>query len=180
MKKIVLLVIVALTATQINAQDLDLGIKAGANFSTFNDAKHLDNKTGLQAGIFLGVKFNDKFAIQPELLYSQQGASSKFGDFDLDYINVPIMLKYYLIGGLNVQAGPQFGFVINDKLPNPDNIESKLKANDFDFSAAVGLGLDLPFGLRADARYNFGITDISDDFDGKNGVFSVALGYSFL
>lgn len=180
MKKIVLLVIVAFTATQINAQDLDFGIKAGANFSTLNDAKDLDNKTGLQAGIFLGVKFNDNFAIQPEVLYSQQGADSDFGDFNLDYINVPVMLKYYLIGGLNVQVGPQFGFVINDDLPNADGIEEKLKTNDFDFSAAAGLGLDLPLGLRVDARYNFGITDISDDFKGKNGVFSVALGYSFL
>lgn len=177
MKKLILLVIVAFTATQINAQGIDLGIKAGANFSTFHDASGLDNKTGLLVGAFAAVKFNDKFAIQPEILYSQQGADSDLGDFDLDYINVPVMFKYKLIGPLNVQVGPQFGFLVNDDAPG---VEDQIKSKSFDLSGVAGLGLDLPLGLRVDARYNFGFTDVYDDIDGKNGAFSLAVGFSFL
>lgn len=182
MKKLILSAFILCFAFGAQAQEVDFGIKVGANFANINDAKNIDlsSKTGLTAGIFLGLKYN-KFAIQPEVLYSQQGGDSDFGGFDLDYINVPVMLKYYLIGNLlNIQAGPQFGFVVNDDFPSKDDAGDQIKANSFDFSAAVGAGLDLPFGLSVDARYNFGVTEISDQTGGKNGVFSIAVGYSFL
>lgn len=156
------------------AQSVDLGVKVGANFSNINDAKHMSNKTGLVAGAFVALGFNN-WAIQPEVLYSQQGAKTDIGDFDLDYVNIPVMFKYYIVGNfLNLQVGPQFGFLTHDSFK--DQVDNK----SFDFSGAAGAGLDLPFGLRVDARYNFGLTDISKDASGKNGVFSIALGYSFL
>lgn len=159
------------------SQGVDLGIKFGANYSTISDASGLDNKTGFHAGAFAALKFNDKVALQGELLYSQQGAKFSPGDFNLDYVNVPVIVKYYLVQGLNIQLGPQFGFLVNDKIPNLDDfydIES------MDFSAVMGMGYDLPFGLRIDGRYNLGLTDITNNKDGKNQVFSLALGYSFL
>lgn len=165
------------------SQEIDLGVKAGANFSTISDASSFSNKTGFQAGIFAGIKFTDKFGIQADMLYSQQGAEFKGGDFDLSYINVPVVIKYYLFQGLNLQAGPQFGFVVDDKITKVfGEISDKVKAEEFDFTAVVGAGYDFPFGVRLDARYNFGLTDVSkvDGFDGKNNVFSLALGYSFL
>ena len=99
-------------------------------------------------------------------------------------MNVPVVLKYYLVQGLNVQAGPQFGFIVDDKISVNvlGDITRKAKAEDFDVSGIVGAGYDFPFGVRLDARYNFGLTDVSKEngFEGKNQVFSVALGYSFL
>src|SRR5699024_4345130 len=125
MKKFILSAVIicfTLFSYQSKAQEIDLGVKVGANYANLSDASHVSNKTGLVAGAFLGLKFN-KVGIQPELLYSQQGADSDFGDFDLDYINIPIMIKYYLIGNfLNIQAGPQFGFVVNDDLPSASEI----------------------------------------------------------
>ena len=164
------------------SQGLDLGVKAGANFANITDASNFESKTGFLAGVFLGIKFNDKIAIQPELLYSQQGADFDFGEFDLSYVNVPVVLKYYLVQGLNIQVGPQFGFVVDDKI-SFDNIaegaEEAYDANSFDTSGVVGLGYDFPFGIRVDARYNFGLTEVSDN-GGKNSVVSLALGFSFL
>ena len=141
----------------------------------------LSAKTGFQAGIFAGIKFTDKVGIQADILYSQQGAEFDAGEFDLSYVNVPVVLKYYLVQGLNVQAGPQFGFIVDDKISVGvfDDIAEAEKA---DVSGVVGAGYDFPFGVRLDARYNFGLTDVSKDsgFEGKNQVFSIALGYSFL
>ncbi|HET8808650.1 MAG TPA: porin family protein [Flavobacteriaceae bacterium] len=161
-----------------SSQELDLGLKAGANFANINGADdfNYDSKTGFLAGAFFAVKFNDKFAIQPELLYSQQGADFDLGEFDLSYVNVPIILKYYLVKGLNIQVGPQFGFVVDDNL---GEIFDDFDNNDFDTSGVVGLGYDFPFGIRLDARYNFGLTEISDN-GGKNSVVSLAVGFSFL
>lgn len=120
-------------------------------------------------------------AIQPELLYSQQGAKFDAGDFDLTYVNVPIILKYYLIQGLNVQIGPQFGFVVKDDISEVfSGIGEGIESNDFDVAGAIGLGYDFPFGLRLDARYNYGFTDVMDGGEGKNSVVSLAVGFSFL
>jgi len=86
-------------------------------------------------------------------------------------------VKYYLIQGLNIQAGPQFGFVVGDKT------EDGYEYNKNDVSGIIGLGYDMPFGIRVDARYGMGFTEIlkgAAEDKGKNTVFSVALGYSFL
>ena len=180
MKKLIVAIVAIFMGTTAFSQEIDLGIKAGANFSNISDASGLSNKTGFQAGIFGGIKFTDKVGVQADLLYSQQGAKFKLGDFDLTYINLPIVVKYYLFQGLNLQAGPQFGFVVDDKISTA--IGDISKAEDFDLSGVIGAGYDFPFGIRLDARYNFGLTEVSktDGLDGKNSVFSVALGYSFL
>lgn len=177
MKNLKILCILLITAQMSYAQDIDFGVKLGANFASISDVSDASNKTGFVGGAFLNVKFS-KIGIQPELLYSQQGAKFDAFDFDLNYVNVPVMLKYYVFGGLNLQVGPQFGFLVDDNLS--DSVESGIEAESFDLSGAAGLGYDLPLGLRADARYIFGLTDIVDGEDGKNGVFTISLGYSFL
>src|SRR5690625_3614433 len=99
------------------SQGVDLGVKVGANFANIADASGLKNKSGLQAGIFGGVKFSNAVGIQADLLYSQQGAKGKKGgEYDLKNINVPVVLKYYLFRGLNLQAGPQFGFLVDGQI----------------------------------------------------------------
>ncbi|MEM0516740.1 porin family protein [Aequorivita flava] len=180
MKKLIVVALTLFIGTTAFSQELDLGIKAGANFANISDASSLSNKTGFQAGIFAGIKFTENVGIQADLLYSQQGAEFDAGEFDLTYVNVPVVLKYYLVKGLNIQAGPQFGFIVDDQIK--DVLGNIYDAEKSDVSGIVGAGYDFPFGIRVDARYNFGLSDVSKDLDGKNknNVFSVALGYSFL
>ena len=181
MKKLIVAVITLFIGTTAFSQEIDLGVKAGANFANVSDVDDLSSKTGVQAGIFAGIKFTDKVGIQADLLYSQQGAKFDAGEFDLSYVNVPVVLKYYLVQGLNVQAGPQFGFIVEDKI-SLDVFGDIADAEKADVSGIVGAGYDFPFGVRVDARYNFGFTDVSKDIDGtnRNNVISIALGYSFL
>jgi hypothetical protein len=182
MKKLIVAVITLFIGTTAFSQEIDLGVKAGVNFSKISDVDNLSNKTGFQAGVFAGIKFTDKVGIQADVLYSQQGAEFDFGKFDVNYVNIPIVLKYYLVQGLNVQAGPQFGFVLDDDIYDDSfgvhSVEGNAEKSDV--SAVVGAGYDFPFGIRVDARYNFGFTDVLKDEKSKNNVFSLALGYSFL
>lgn len=182
MKKLFIIAVILFVGNTAFSQSLDLGIKAGANFAKISDADGLSNRTGVQAGIFGGIKFTDNIGVQADILYSQQGAEFDFGKFDLDYVNVPIVLKYYLVQGLNIQAGPQFGFIVNDDIYTDSLGGESIKANakKSDVSGIVGAGYDFPFGIRVDARYNFGFTDVIENGEGKNSVFSIALGYSFL
>ena len=182
MKKITLIVFTFLVTATSFAQGIDLGIKAGANFATLTDVSDISSRTGLLIGAFATLKFTDKMALQGDILYSEQGANGEngFSDLKLDYITFPIVFKYYIVKRLNIQAGPQFGSVVNDSFNT--NLES------FDISGVVGVGIDLPFNLRVTGRYSFGLNDIGfSNFygngfttDAKNSVFSLTAGFSFL
>ena len=181
MKKIILGIFAVLLFGNVSAQGLDLGVKAGVNFANITDASGLSNRTGFVAGVFLGGKLNDNIGIQGELLYSQQGAEFELGDFNLDYVNVPILLKYYVKNGLNLQLGPQFGVIVNDEARTVvGEVIDDIATNDFDIAGVVGIGYDIPLGLRVSGRYQFGLSDVPEMGKGKNSVVTLALGYSFL
>ena len=198
MKKIALFVFMvgAFTASnKVNAQaQVALGLKGGLNFAKVDiENVSTDNRTGFHGGAFLLMKFS-KIGLQPEIVFSKQGSSFKFNSQDLesnyDYINIPIILKLYTVAGINIQIGPQFGFVANaeqDVLDISTNtvtkqdVKNQIKGSDI--SAALGIGWDIPFGLTLDARYNLGLSKINDSSgspESKNQVIQVSLGYKFL
>ena len=184
MKNLIVLVVTFFISTAMYSQELDFGIKLGSNFASISDAKQdSSTRTGIQAGIFGGVKFNDKVGINLDVLYSQQGADFNAGAFDLTYVNLPLVLKYFLVGGLHIQAGPQFGILIDDSLSEILDDDYK-EIVESEISGIIGVGYDLPFGLRIDGRYNFGLTDISksevENRGVKNSVFTIAVGFAFL
>ena len=181
MKKIILIAFLLISMASFSQSkecNCSIGIKAGMNFSSITDATELSNRTGYQFGFFAGVKFNDFIGIQADLLYSQQGADFDPEKIDLNYINIPVLFKYYVIRGLNLQAGPQFGFVVNDNIE--DVFGDIYEAEKFDLTGVVGVGFDLFTRIKLEARYNFGLTKIFDGEDGKNSVASLSIGYSFL
>ncbi|OAB78167.1 porin family protein [Cochleicola gelatinilyticus] len=181
MKKLFVLVFIFGAYLNSNAQGIEFGIKGGATFANISDAGDGSNKTGFLAGAFLGIKPTDVLVIQPEVLFSQQGAEFDAAKFDLSYVNVPVVVKYYLFRGLNIQAGPQFGFLISDDIDLAlADVESQIEAETFDLSAVAGVGFDFELGIRIDARYQLGLNDVVDGLEGKNSVFSIALGYNFL
>ncbi|MBX7125209.1 MAG: PorT family protein [Cyclobacteriaceae bacterium] len=172
-----------------------LGLKGGLNFSNLDVKQsagaNYNNRTGYHAAAFALIKFT-KIGIQPEIQFSRQGSKYTFNsqDFDanFDYINVPILLKLYTIGGLNLQAGPQVGFMSTAQLKSTvSGITSTQDVKDYskksDVSLAAGIGWDLPFGLTIDARYIFGLSKINDNVsipDTKNKTIQVSVGYKLI
>ena len=193
-KKFVIIILM-LTFSIVGAQgELRFGVKAGSNLSTFGGSKEGKSGTDARLSYHIGglveIPITDKISLQPELLYSKQGSASALvlwsGNYDhfLDYINVPILGKYYVISGLSGELGPVFGFLVNAERENgPGTIDVKDKFNNFDFAAAIGLSYRFPFGLFCGLRYNLGVVDINDDpnISGKsqNNVFQVSAGYTF-
>ena len=185
MKNFTLLVFALLLSTSSFSQGVDLGIKGGATFANLTGVTDGSTKTGFVGGAFVTIKFSDKIAIQGDLLYSQQGVELDVDKINLDYINFPLVLKYYIIKRINIQAGPQFGTVINDSLGS--FLGSNIDFNSFDVTGVVGIGVDLPLNFRITGRYGFGLSDISFsdndlsiDNNSKNSVFSLTAGFSFL
>jgi hypothetical protein len=193
MKKISLLLSLMLVAGTIaySQAQFAVGLKGGLNFANL-DASSVgsaySSRTGYHGGAFFLIKLG-KIGIQPELVFSKQGSTVKIVNTDFesnfDYFNIPIILKLYTVAGINIQAGPQFGFLSGATGPTTSggagttvqDIKDKLKGSDI--SAALGLGWDAPFGLTVDARYNLGLTNVNNSGSGeiKNQVIQVSLGY---
>jgi hypothetical protein len=195
MKKLMIIAAALFLSTAAFSQaEFSLGIKAGPNFSNIDTKSspgaNYDNRTGFHGGGFALIKMT-KIGIQPELLFSQQGTTVKINQHDLkqsfNYINIPVIFKLYTIAGINIQVGPQFGFVSSAKGDTIDDlgnvrtdqdIKNQLKSSDF--SAALGVGWDLPFGLSIDGRYNLGLSDVNKNAAAetiKNQVWQFSLGY---
>ncbi|MGO4772300.1 porin family protein [Flavobacterium sp. W22_SRS_FK3] len=190
MKKITLSIIAVLAFGFTNAQGVKFGVKAGVNFANVGgDAEDTKTLVGFQVGGFAEIKLTEKFAIQPELLYSAQGAKNEdsFGgetykyDTKLDYLNVPVMAKYFITEAFSVEAGPQIGFLLSAK---EDGEDFKDYAKSIDFGLNFGAGYDFTENLSAGVRYNLGLSNIndgegSDDYKVNNSVFSLSVGYKF-
>lgn len=89
------------------AQEIKFGVKAGLNIASVKgkNLPSLDSRASFHAGAFAEFGVADKFAIQPELLYSSQGAkasSSGEGQIILDYLQLPVMAKYTFIEGVSL------------------------------------------------------------------------------
>lgn len=152
-----------------------------ANY-TGNVNQNLRGLAGLQAGGVVEIELLDMLSIQPELLFSVQGAT--LGDTRLvnNYISLPIMARFYPIEALYIEAGPQIGFLLSANEKNQANrlkVTQNYKTVDMGLSFGAGTrirDLGLGFGLR----YYVGLSNIFvSNARIKNGVFQLFVEYKF-
>lgn len=212
MKKSILILYALFLCVTVMAQSqkVKLGLKAGLNISslTFDESElNSTSKAGFTAGFMVEIPMAKNFSIQPELLYSQQGTKTSFSDIDvtnsnfsstiqLDYLNIPVMLKYYVAKGLSVQAGPQIGILLkaNNKYQdnflgyeNKESFDLKEYSTGIDTSVNFGLGYQFKDKFYTDLRYTISYSnafkkgDVNHfiNHDMKNRVFQVTFGYFF-
>lgn len=184
MKKLLLLTLFLTIGTMTaNAQGVRFGLKGGANFAKLEgDNVDSDNLTSWYGGAFVELNIVPSFSIQPEVLYSSQGAKVDSGDdIKLDYINVPVIAKFYVLPDLlALEAGPQFGFLVNDNFEDSLNgIGTQFEAESFDLGLIGGASINITDNFFANARYVLGLTEVSKDAEIKNTTIQLGLGYRF-
>ena len=210
MKKLLFLTAIAvLTFNSSIAQEdtssdegISFGVKVGGNISNTSNGKEIfydgtDNRYGFNVGAVVHIPISEKFSLQPEVVYSQQGftTSSEFNldFFDIgdiiwrfDYINIPIMASYKVVKGLTLQAGPQVGFNINAEayIDLDDDFDLSEETNTIDFGAGLGAQYELDFGLFFQVRYVWGLSNYIDSEDADNETYSnrvgsLSVGYFF-
>lgn len=192
MKKLFILAAILLFVCSAKAQsDITIGPKVGLNVTNISNIDNSKNKISIHLGGFAEWKVNDFFAIQPELLYSRQGFRTKDGDikgkFRVNYLNIPVLAKLYVLDELSVDLGPQLGFALNgkSKLKNDGHTATeKFKhLNTVELSFAIGVSYNWD-DLMFSARYNVGLSNVIDkDYldmgNNKNHVFQLSVGYRF-
>lgn len=175
MKKVVLAALAVMAFGVARAQDEDqvIAVKGGFNFSNFGGDVTTDGKTGFYLGVAADMPVAGNFHIQPELLYSSEGADHQQG---IGYFRIPVMAKYYVIKGLSIEAGPQFGFKVTTQNDNVDN-----NTKSFDYGIGAGAAYEFSMGIFVEARYNAGIANISEDsqLNVTTHSFQIGLGYRF-
>lgn len=191
-KKIfVLPLVLLLFSFALHAQvDVKFGLKGGVNFSAFrgSDAPQTTLLTGPHVGGLAQFVFGRddegfmSYALQPEILYSQQGAKMTDGKTVLSYVNIPIMIQRFVASsGFYIETGPQIGFLMSAKATSgtaSEDIKSELKSIDFAFNG--GLGYQFGSGLGINVRYSAGLTSIDKSgADLHNGTISGGLSYVF-
>lgn len=197
MKKVILSTLFLLSLAGISqAQGVRAGVKAGANLNKISGQSFDDGfDLSYHFGGFLELDLNKKWGIQPELLWSQtaykpsnfqtlySGISSPSlntsNSFKLDYLTIPILLRYNVGGILSLNAGPQYSILIKKDNTLLQNGQSAFKSGDFAFVA--GAQLNFRF-LRIYGRYNIGLQNIND-IDNKekwtNQQIQAGLGFRF-
>lgn len=180
MKKFISFAVAMLTAVSMFAQNevgsFSIAPKLGINMSTIIGDDDAKMKVGFIGGVEVGYQINAKLALTTGVLYSAQGAKFSEGNFNLNYLNVPILANVYVAKGFALKAGIQPGFLLSAKSLGHDY---KDRCNKVDLSIPVGLSYEFS-NVILDARYNIGLTKIEKDGDAnKNSVIQVTLGYKF-
>lgn len=173
MKKVLLIALLCFGFISANAQRFKPGLKAGLNNTNLTGDANTDARIGFYVGGLVDFLISDKFHVQPELMYSAEGADDNAG---ISYLRLPIMGKYYITENFNLQAGPQIAFKMGTE---EDSIDEATKSTDIAFG--LGGAYELESGLFFDIRYNFGLTNISDidGLDFGNTGLQLGLGYRF-
>jgi len=137
-------------STNVQAQLVKFGVKAGVNYANQNGSNITVNSTNYDteaitsyhAGLIAEVKVTDGFSIQPELLYSTQGATYKnaFEEFknEVGYLSIPLLAKIHLNKTFSLDLGPQASFLLSER----NNFDVN-NAETFEFAAVGGLGINI-------------------------------------
>lgn len=183
-KQLIFTIFTCLLYVYGSAQDFSFGAKGGVNITSIGGGSNfgvagLGSKVSFHLGGVAEVPISEKFAVQPELLYSSQGTKWNFSGLSslkLDYINLPILCKYFILQGLSAEAGPVVGFLISTN-------GIKENYNSLDVGIGIGASYKLNDNIFFSLRYNKGLTDINKDdaltISNQNNVFQISAGYAF-
>ena len=160
---------------------MSFDIKGSLNISI---VIHIDNsklQLYLKEFFFGEFMIGDRFAIQPEVLYSGQGVKSDGMELKLDYIYIPILAKYYVADSFSIELGPQVGFLISAKSEGVDVKEFFITK---DISVDFGANYDITKNFIFGVRYDLGLLRLQESIgpgekESKNSVFHIAVGYKF-
>lgn len=159
------LAVMILCMVTANAQHA-FGVKGGVNIASLSGFEG-NNRISAHGGVFLHHTINTVWCFQPELLFSGEGQryidNGSERTLALNYLQLPLMIQYYVVPQFYVEAGPQVGVLVSAQDKGEETTHLNVKD---DFSAAqVALGIGAGFKATDKVilygRYNFGLTDVT-------------------
>ncbi len=178
-------------SSSLFSQSFNFGVKAGANLSKIYGKSFKDEfQFGYHAGVFATIS-GKKWGIEPEVLFSQVNTDtatnfrqiypnfSTISKIQLHYLSIPVLIDYKIDKVLSLQAGPQFGILLDQNKDLLQNGKDAFKSGNI--SVVGGLQLHI-LKFRAYGRFVGGTTNIdnvgsSDTW--KLSSFQLGVGFAF-
>ena len=179
MKKVFLMMSLALACSQTSSAQLDFGVKAGLNYNSesiqsvsedvFTGA---ESKTGYHAGVWLRFKLPIiGFYLRPEIVYTnlenellykiRETAPSQTTSYNFQKIDIPVLIGKKFFGIGNVFAGPSFQYILNSDFSLNDI--SEVDTDGFSVGLQFGAGIELG-NLGIDVRWERGLNAVESTF----------------
>ncbi len=170
---------------------LKLGPKVGVNFAHMSKFQGADLEQGMGVGFNLGVAAQMHFGrkrgadagtgplgVQLEVLYAQNSIKTSSKNIKLSYLEVPVLVKFFVLPNLSIEAGPTFCKLLSS---SPDVISDKskvvsIKTGDLkggDVRLSIGANFETKMGLVLGARYNIGTSKLAGNFPCKVNDLSI-------
>lgn len=169
--KLLFAALVYFISTAATAQKFQLGFKGGATVNKLSGKTFKEEFSfGYHLGGFASIGLGKKFAIQPEVLFNQINVDTsssfssiyklnKLDNVQLKYLTVPVLLNYNASKLLTLQAGPQFGILMNKNNTFLENGKEAFKSGDLAMLGGVQLNLG---SFKVYGRYAIGLSNIND------------------
>jgi hypothetical protein len=174
---IILVIGLVMMPAAVISQENNFGIKGGLTWSNlYIDHEDIDDENarlGFHAGIFNQHMMTLKFGMQVDLLYTTKGSEAEYTgildqsvSFNIDYIDLPVMMVFRPVPAFEIHAGPYAGVLLNSNVTFDGTFEgvTELDRDHFrniDAGLVAGLTINL-VNLKLGARYNLGLRDIAD------------------
>ena len=180
----------------LNESSVYYGIRLGMNIATLtgSDAPDLNSRVGLNLGGTVGVRVSEAnpLFLESGLYYSSLGASKDKSSISLNYLELPILIKYGIQASDNIALlpflGPTFryglfgGTIKTEGVGNEDTFDHY---NRGDVGIKLGCGAEYNM-IYLEVGYQFGIANIADfkinatdDATIHNGGLFINLGVNF-
>jgi len=199
MKKTALICLTYILSYTINAQEdkkATFGIKVGLNSSKLNVIEddpqviygylfsESNSNPSLTLGVLVEIPLSKSFSIQPELVYSSLSYSfysdGIFGSIaannKVDFIKVPILLKYYIVKNFSLEIGGVFGGVVKNREKYQSNgggltLPSSTSQGEREISGLKRnkryIGGQIGIGYKLNSKFNFQL-NYASELDSKN------------
>ena len=191
MKNLLLLALLPINFFASAQEKLGIGIKVGQNLTSVNSVAVDRHTASYHGGVTFQIGLTDKISLVPEVLLSQTKLSTNpsiidvLGDnkykpetYHLNYLMVPLLVQVKPFSALLLQAGPQYGILLDQKKDGIENAQLAFNQGEFSFvgGAKVNLG-----GFFVYGRYVVGLQDISalqDQAKWKTTQWQLGIGMS--
>lgn len=203
MKKTMIALVCMLMAagTAMAQKTFTFGPKVGVDYTHWW-GKNINDESALsyQAGVFMEYRASNKFAIAPEVVFAAHNRpKSEWKDwidkdpaidvittYHTNYINIPVMFKYYVTPSLSIDLGPQFGFKVYDRYTDKWEERGKemkekhdMGHRSFDFGLGLGATYNFNEKVFVQLRYTLGLVPLYKDGNARNGNAQLSIGYRF-
>lgn len=173
----VILIFIGLLFSSAYAQKLQYGLSIGYSVASIDSRPYYIEElvNSLCAGLIVDYNFSKKLAVHSGLLYFKKGMKGVLSNWrgltivvpinmKVEYLELPLVLKYNPIRNLYLGVGPYLAIRIGGRLTTHEEANHLLKRGDAGYVLVGGVEIKLfPKRHFIEVRYSRGTTSVIQD-----------------